>query len=193
MTPSQFPFQRQSGAILMVSLVMLFVLTVAGIATLSTTVRQERMALSNREGQLAIQNAEIALRDGEIWINSQASLPEDLTCVSTTPCRGEGFPGVFVLAAAEPRFATPTQLIALTLDEWKTDAETLQNAQMQDNVANHENKARYFVREARIIRDSLTLGHGDETQRYLYEVTALGVGQQDLRQRVLQSTFIRRY
>lgn len=189
-TPLQL---QQRGAVLMVSLVMLFVLTIAGIATLSTTVRQERMAFSDRESQLATQTAEMALRDGEIWINSQADLPEDLTCVASTPCRGEGFPGVFVLAAAETRFDTPDDYIALTLDEWKTDAETLQGADMQNYVTDHANKARYFVREARIIRDSLTLGRGDETRRYLYEVTALGVGTEDASQRVLQSTFIRRY
>lgn len=184
---------RQRGAVLMVSLVMLFVLTIAGIATLSTTVRQERMAFSDRESQLATQTAEMALRDGEIWLNSQQDLPEDLTCVASSPCRGADFPGVFVLAAAETKFDSPDDYIALTLDQWKTDAETLQGTAMQDYVTDHENKARYFVREARIIRDSLTLGHGDETRRYLYEVTGLGVGTEDASQRVLQSTFIRRY
>ena len=193
MRPTPIIARKQHGAVLMVSLVMLFVLTIAGIATLSTTVRQERMAFSDRESQLATQTAEMALRDGEIWINSQQDLPNALNCVASSPCRGADFPGVFVLADTETRFDTPSDYIALTLDEWKLDAETVQGADIQNYVVDHENKARYFVREARIIRDSLTLGHGDETRRYLYEVTALGVGTEDASQRVLQSTFIRRY
>ena len=98
-----------------------------------------------------------------------------------------------MLASVETRFDAPNDYIALDLDDWKTEAETLQGTAMKDYVTDHQNKARYFVREARIIRDSLTLGHGDETRRYLYEVTALGVGTEDASQRVLQSTFIRRY
>ena len=82
----------------------------------------------------------------------------------------------------------------MTLDDWVVEAEPLQNPIYSTNpVQGVAEQPRFLIREARIIRDSLTLGRGDETKRHLYEVTAIGVGAEPDSQRVLQSTFIRRF
>ena len=190
---------RQRGSVLLISLIMLLVLTVIGITTLRTVVSQERMSANDRDSQIAFQAAELGLRDGERWINSQAELPHELECISDTPpCRGADFPGVFMISPVESQFDTVGDLIAMPLNDWTTEGESLQNpaydpAQGGAPLQGVAEQPRFLIREARIIRDSLTLGRGDETQRYLYEVTAIGVGAEQDSQRVLQSTFIRRF
>lgn len=59
------PRHRQCGAALIISLVLLVILTLMGIATLRTSTMQERMAGNSRDRNLAFQAAEAALREGE--------------------------------------------------------------------------------------------------------------------------------
>jgi type IV pilus assembly protein PilX len=61
--------QRQRGAILVSSLLMLLVLTVIGLSVMQITRMQERMAGNTRDLNLAFQGAEAALRDAEqmLW------------------------------------------------------------------------------------------------------------------------------
>ena len=57
---------RQSGSVLIVSLVILLVLTLLGLSGMSNTVLQERMAGNLQESMSAFQAAEAGLRAGEI-------------------------------------------------------------------------------------------------------------------------------
>jgi len=54
--------QRQTGAALIVSLVLLLIMTVLGVTAMRTTTLQERMAGNLRDNNLAFQDAEAALR-----------------------------------------------------------------------------------------------------------------------------------
>jgi len=65
---------RQQGAALVVSLVLLLVVTVLGVASMRTTTLQERMAGNLRDSNLAFQAAEAALREGEGFLE-QATIP----------------------------------------------------------------------------------------------------------------------
>lgn len=55
----------QRGAILVVALIMLLLVTIIGIASMRDTSLQERMAGNLRDRELALQSAEAALRRGE--------------------------------------------------------------------------------------------------------------------------------
>lgn len=68
------PFVRERGAVLIVSLVFLLVLTVLGVAALRNTTLEERMAGNLRDANLAFQAAEAALREGEQFLQL-ATLP----------------------------------------------------------------------------------------------------------------------
>ncbi|HMN93007.1 MAG TPA: PilX N-terminal domain-containing pilus assembly protein [Hydrogenophaga sp.] len=57
--------RRQSGAVLVIGLIILVVLTLLGVQGMRTNVAQERMASNMRERNLAFQAAEAALRQGE--------------------------------------------------------------------------------------------------------------------------------
>jgi len=57
--------KRQAGAILIISLIMLLLLTIIGLASIRGTSLQERMANNYRDSELAMQAAEAGLRKGE--------------------------------------------------------------------------------------------------------------------------------
>lgn len=67
---------RQGGVALILSLVVLLIVTVLGVAGLQTTSLQERMAANARDRDIAFQAAEAALRDAETVIESLG--PADL-------------------------------------------------------------------------------------------------------------------
>ena len=65
---------RERGAVLIVALVFLVIMTVLGVTAMRTTTLQERMAGNVRDSNLAFQSAEAALREGEQFLQ-QATLP----------------------------------------------------------------------------------------------------------------------
>lgn len=65
--------QKQSGAVLIIGLLILLVMTVLGITGMSTTSIQERMAGNDRDRQIAFQAAEAALRHGEDFIRNASA------------------------------------------------------------------------------------------------------------------------
>jgi type IV pilus assembly protein PilX len=67
------PKQRQSGAILFVSIILLVVLTMLGFAALRTATMQERMAGNVRDRGIAFQAAESALRGAQKYIGAGVS------------------------------------------------------------------------------------------------------------------------
>jgi type IV pilus assembly protein PilX len=71
------PARAQSGAVLVIGLIILVVLTLLGVQGMRTNVAQERMAGNMRERNVAFQAAEAALRQGESVV-PQGSAPAPL-------------------------------------------------------------------------------------------------------------------
>lgn len=67
--------RRQRGAILVVSLIMLLVMTLIGVTAMQNTIMEQRMAGNTRDINLAFQAAEAALREGEVALEAP-SLPD---------------------------------------------------------------------------------------------------------------------
>jgi type IV pilus assembly protein PilX len=59
---------RQDGAALVISLILLLILTVIGMSAIQTTTTEERMAGNMRDTQIAFQSAEAVMRDAEQFI-----------------------------------------------------------------------------------------------------------------------------
>jgi type IV pilus assembly protein PilX len=66
--------QRQSGAVLVVGLLLLLVLTLLGVTAMQASTMQERLAGNSRDLNTAFQAAEAAIRAGERRLRA-ASLP----------------------------------------------------------------------------------------------------------------------
>jgi len=65
---------RQNGAVLAVSLILLVVLTLIGISSMQGTMLEEKMAGNVRDRNLAFQASESAIRDAENFIDGLVSL-----------------------------------------------------------------------------------------------------------------------
>lgn len=70
MKPQIIVIKQQTGAVLIVGLVLLLILTVIGLASIRGSDLQERMAGNMRDRNIAFQSAEAALRRGEVKLNS---------------------------------------------------------------------------------------------------------------------------
>lgn len=63
------PLRRQHGAVLIVALLFLVILTLLGLTAMSGTTLEERMSGNSRDMNIALQSAEAALRDARRDIN----------------------------------------------------------------------------------------------------------------------------
>lgn len=71
-TLSQSPRNAQRGVVLVISLLLLLVLTLIGVAATRSTTLEERMTANQRDREVAFQAAEAALRDGESALQAAA-------------------------------------------------------------------------------------------------------------------------
>lgn len=76
--------RKQSGAVLLVCLVMLLILTMIGVASMSNSTLQERMAGGVRDYNVAFQAAEASLRAGEAYVRQQVEASTDPTLLFQT-------------------------------------------------------------------------------------------------------------
>jgi type IV pilus assembly protein PilX len=93
--------RKQNGVVLFIALVLLLVLTIAGVSAVQTTSLEERMARNTHDSVLAFQAAESALREAETFIATNVS--------STAPFTASGNGGLWSTATyTEPdRWLTP--------------------------------------------------------------------------------------
>ena len=85
MTASTLAGRRlQGGAVLIVSLLLLLVLTILAIGASQTTRIEERMAWNSRDTDLAFQGAEAGLRSAEKYISVTTALPTCTNPASST-------------------------------------------------------------------------------------------------------------
>jgi type IV pilus assembly protein PilX len=68
-------YQKQTGVVLVISLIMLVLLTLLGVTAMQVTGLEEKMAGNMKSNNLAFQSAETALREGETWLGSRTSEP----------------------------------------------------------------------------------------------------------------------
>jgi len=73
---------KQRGAVLVVALIFLMVMTMLILASVRGTVMQERMAGNLYDRSLAFQAAEAALREGENFVKASAPKPAGTACDS---------------------------------------------------------------------------------------------------------------
>lgn len=75
MRKQSIPFHNtQSGAALIISLLILLVMTIIGVTAMQTNILEEKMAGNDRDRSLSLQAAEAALRAGEDTIEAIVSL-----------------------------------------------------------------------------------------------------------------------
>ena len=63
---------KNTGSVLVISLLILLTLTIMGVTALNTTVMEERMSANTRQRNLAHQAAETAMKEAEQWLSDAA-------------------------------------------------------------------------------------------------------------------------
>jgi len=176
------PRSHQSGAILVVSLLLLLVLTILGITAMQTTSMEERMAGNTRNINLAFQGAEAGLRDAEDRIRVMVARPD---AYSTVPPAG----GVWQRNVIDGMVATPIR----DRDKawWVANGQEYGAAGQQ--VSDVTEDPLEVTEELGFIPDSLTTGHGPPEGRDFYRVTAHSFGGNETARAVLESTYTRRF
>jgi type IV pilus assembly protein PilX len=171
------PKGRQTGAALVVALLMLLVMTVLGIASMGVTRMEERMAGNARDMDLAFQGAEAGLRDSEERIRVMTSRPN--TC-STAPC------------AIWQQDHWTVDFRDQLLSWWQTNAIEYGAAGTRE-VMDTTRDPLVLTEDMGFVPDSLTVGHGPPEGRSFYKITSNSSGASDTANAVLESTYTRRF
>ena len=89
--PRQGMANAQTGSALIIALVFLLLVTMIGVTAMQSTTMQERMAGNLRDGYLAFEAAEAALREGETWLDDGNNmLAADVTAKLANPAEWDG-------------------------------------------------------------------------------------------------------
>jgi type IV pilus assembly protein PilX len=171
----------QRGAVLVISLILLLVMTVLGLAAMQVTRMEERMAGNYRDVNIAFQGAEAGLRDAENRILAMVARPE--TCAAA-PC---AVPSVW------ERSVLPDNLRNQDGAWWTTNAEEYGANGGTPEITQTTAVPRVLIEDAGFVPDSLTVGHAPPEGRNFYRITSRSTGATDNAQAVLESTYTRRF
>lgn len=168
---------RQRGAVLVISLLMLLVMTVLGVTAMQMSRMEERMAGNSRDINLAFQGAEAGLRDGEERLRVLTIRPG--TC-TTAPC------------SVWRRDIWTASMRDEPLSWWTTNGFEYGVAGTRE-VTDVTRDPIAVTEEVNFVPDSLTIGHGPPEGRTFYRVTSNSSGASNTAQAVLESTYAKRY
>jgi type IV pilus assembly protein PilX len=176
---------HQRGAVLVVALLMLLVMTVLGVTAMQMSRSEERMAGNSRDINLAFQGAEAGLRDGEERLRPLLAAP---TVCSTAPCNFWA------------KDIMPADLRNQLLSWWTTNGREYGVAGTQE-VTDTTRDPRVVIEELGFLSDSLSPPPGEygaQSGRTFYRVTSGSTGASaaaltDPPMAVLESTYAKRY
>ena len=172
----RFPDRSQRGAVLIVALVLLLVLTILGTASVRDTAMEERMAGNFRDYSAALEAAETALRTGEIALGNSTAF-SDMTFSNAGT---DGLYDVTLLSSSvDPLSAT----------NWASvDSSVLANPLINDDPD-------YYIEqlpEIDLPGSDLVVGFQDKPPPVqFYRVTGKGYGISPNSEVILQSTYFR--
>jgi type IV pilus assembly protein PilX len=169
---------EERGAVLVVSLLLLLVVTILAIGASQSTRLQERMAWNARDVDLAFQASEAGLRAAEQHLRVTPSLTTCSTPASAT---------CFVLQ--EGHFAA-LDLSRQTKSWWETNAKAYGTPSSQE-VTGVKQEPRYVIEELQTVNFSLTVGHGAPPGKTYYKSTAWSYGGTDTAEAIVESVFSR--
>lgn len=181
---SRLTATRQSGAVLVISLLLLLVMTLLGLGASQSTRLQERMAGNQRDQEVALQGAEASLRAAERRLSPMVS--EVLTRCRTPSDACDSYEKRILVNAT-----TQVELdLANQANSWWEDFGK-EYADAEDLTA-VKNIPQFVVEHRAEVREVLSVGDSNlDTVRDFYMVTARSSGMTDTAQVVIQSTYAR--
>ncbi|MCH9697185.1 MAG: pilus assembly protein PilX [Gammaproteobacteria bacterium] len=164
--------QSQNGATLIVSLILLFVLAIIGLASMQSTTVEEKMAGNMRDQSVAFQAAETALRVGEIFLGTPV-LPVF-----------NGSNGLYQPTSGE------TALPLWETIDWSDSSKVVTVSNL--HIADTANNPAYIIEELAEVADATgSLEAALPKVSAFYRVTAFGSGNTGTSRVILQSVYKR--
>jgi type IV pilus assembly protein PilX len=174
---------RQSGAALIVAMIMLLVMTLLGVSAMQGTMLEEKMAGNFRDRDLAFQAAEMAVRDGENWLVTLSAEPDFAA--------KDDFTGkVWQTADLENLVNESPWWESTTVDSFALYGQAVSGLQIVES-----DPVRIIERIA-FLRDSASLTIGlpqDSSGRVLYRITSEGTGGTASAKVVVQTVYAKRF
>ncbi len=180
---TRFP-RAQQGAALFVSLILLLVLTITAVSSMQGTLLQEKMVSAQRDGQIAFEGAEHALREAEALLRG-ATLPDFDNTDGLYDEDGDAPVGAELFAAAT----------------WDGDATTAASMPQSGGKNLLAEAPRYFIQ--RLDPASLTLNtqldlnvenysnSDGEAKVHAYRIVARSTGTSGQAPRIVEEYFVR--
>ena len=168
----------QTGAALIVALIILLLMTVLGLTSMNTVTMEERMAGNLRDLNLSFQGAEAAVRDAEKWL-APLSLERPTLC-SNPPC-----------ATAWQIDTLPDDLSDQTDTWWITNGREYGTEGSQD-LSELSEDPRFVIEFVATKTDAVDQGLEPGSARDFYLVTGRAVGGSGNSETVIQTYVAKR-
>lgn len=173
---------RQQGAILVVSVLLLLVMTVLALTASQTTRLQERMAGNARDLDLAFQAGEAGLRDAETRIDDDVA-PKGRDTLRCTD------PNIQACDVAERETTVALDFTDQSPAWWGNNAYALDEDLNEISLAPH-----YYTEQWADVRDTVTLGGTQpRTGSLYYTTTSRAQGATETAVVMIKSTYAVRY
>lgn len=173
--------RHETGAALIVSLVMLLLMTMIGIFAMRTSIMEEKMAANQIDRDIAFEAAEIALREAEIEILSWTDYP-----LATNDGSDKG---VWTRDVMDPTSNNATPWWGETSETWwQNNANSIVATKPAGSIGD----PRYVIEEVYKDRGDLESDPSTGTKKF-YRVTARGLGASTQARVLLQSTVVLRF
>jgi type IV pilus assembly protein PilX len=172
---------RQKGVVLAVSLIMLLIMVVIGLASMQSTTLEEKMAGNYRDQNLSFQAAESALREGETWIGTRTAEPPLAAAGCTAQCD---------VWDVNTLLSEASSSSYVDVDLWGDTRARTTTA----TIPGVAESPKFFLEFQKYKRDRLNVGQqGDSSVRIYYGVVTQGKGGRASTRTVLQSSYTRRF
>ncbi len=166
--------RSQRGAVLVIGLIFLLLMTIIGISAMSGNLMEERMSGNTRDMNLALQAAEAALRDGEADVVANVSPESTFDSLCSNGLCGQRTDSTPWWAASP----APT---------WRLYG----SSTGAPNLAGVSQQPRYIIEQpAVLVSESLAIGNKPQANGWAYRITAIGFGMRAETRVVLQSVYI---
>jgi type IV pilus assembly protein PilX len=183
---------RQRGAVLVVSLLILLVVSILGVTSLTTTSMEEKMASNTRQERIAFEAAEAALRAAEDWLRA------NITNRTQIPGRFNGSsPGLYSQIEVHPfsRSVPDAGLQTPSYANWTTGTRSVEVATLPMFPAGTTQRPRYIIEYVGRV-DTTGVGGplldyegGADMRQYAFRITAIGWGLDTSAHHLLESTY----
>lgn len=174
------PASAQQGMVLVISLIFLVALTLIGVAAMSGTTLQHRMAYGLSQSNAAFQSAETAVAAGEAWLEARTAQP-------IPDCTGGCASSAAILAAPLAALDPDERTAQLLEHEWWNEQGRFFGAHYAEgsspevvpgqSIASVAEQPRYVLEElGKDPAGSLVLGGPKVLNIWYYRVTGRGTG-----------------